>query len=59
MPLQATISFFGAAGQVTGSCHLLDWAGKKILLDCGMVQGGDQITDLHGPNILVAIRCFI
>ncbi|MBN8445057.1 MAG: MBL fold metallo-hydrolase [Gammaproteobacteria bacterium] len=47
MPLQATISFLGAAGQVTGSCHLLDWAGKKILLDCGMVQGGDQITDLQ------------
>jgi len=47
MPLQATLSFLGAAGQVTGSCHLLSWNGKKILLDCGMVQGGDQITDLQ------------
>lgn len=29
----------GAAEEVTGSCHLLDVAGKKVLLDCGMIQG--------------------
>ncbi|GAA0708724.1 MBL fold metallo-hydrolase [Dokdonella soli] len=35
------IEFHGAAGgEVTGSCHLLETAGKRILLDCGMVQGG-------------------
>ncbi len=35
------VTFYGAAGGVvTGSCHLLEAAGKRILLDCGMVQGG-------------------
>ena len=33
------ITFYGAAGEVTGSCHLVDAAGKRVLLDCGMVQG--------------------
>jgi metallo-beta-lactamase family protein len=34
-----TLTFYGAAGTVTGSKHLLEWAGKKILLDCGLFQG--------------------
>ena len=46
MPLNAKLTFYGAAGQVTGSCYLLDWNNQKVLLDCGMVQGGDQVTDL-------------
>jgi metallo-beta-lactamase family protein len=33
------ITFFGAAREVTGSRHLLEVGGKKILLDCGLVQG--------------------
>jgi len=34
------ITFVGAAGGVvTGSCHLLEAQGKRVLLDCGMVQG--------------------
>ncbi len=34
------VQFFGAAGEVTGSCHLVEANGKTILLDCGMVQSG-------------------
>ncbi len=34
------LEFFGAAGEVTGSCHILRVGGARLLLDCGMVQGG-------------------
>ena len=33
------VEFFGAAGEVTGSCHRVHAAGKTVLLDCGMIQG--------------------
>jgi metallo-beta-lactamase family protein len=33
------LEFFGAAGEVTGSCHIVRVAGHEVLLDCGMVQG--------------------
>ena len=36
------IEFYGAAGCVTGSCHLLKVGDKNILLDCGMYQGKDE-----------------
>jgi metallo-beta-lactamase family protein len=33
------VTFYGAAGEVTGSMHLLDTGSDRILLDCGMYQG--------------------
>lgn len=33
------VTFYGAAGGVTGSKHLVETKGKRILLDCGMFQG--------------------
>lgn len=47
MPLSATLSFIGAAQQVTGSCYLIRVNNQQILLDCGMVQGADQIREWH------------
>ena len=34
------LEFFGAAAEVTGSCHILRVGGRQVLLDCGMIQGG-------------------
>jgi metallo-beta-lactamase family protein len=41
------ITFHGAAGGVTGSCHLVTCGGRRILVDCGMFQGG---RELHEEN---------
>lgn len=38
------ISFHGADQGVTGSCHLLECADKRILIDCGMYQGGRELV---------------
>lgn len=39
------ISFHGADRGVTGSCHMVECGGKKILIDCGLYQGGREIEE--------------
>ena len=41
------LSFHGADREVTGSCHLLEAAGKRVLVDCGMYQGS---RDMDADN---------
>ncbi len=42
-----SITFFGGAGSVTGSKYLVEIAGKRILLDCGLFQG---LPDVRARN---------
>lgn len=42
-----TLRFFGAAGSVTGSCFMVELAGAKILVDCGMFQGSKTERELN------------
>jgi metallo-beta-lactamase family protein len=39
------ISFHGADQNVTGSCHLVECAGKRILVDCGLYQGRRELVE--------------
>jgi len=39
------VTFRGAAGEVTGSMHLLESGGKRYLLDCGLNQGRRKEAD--------------
>ena len=44
------IHFCGAAGTTTGSQHLLEVNGRKILLDCGLYQGHRADEDPAGQQ---------
>lgn len=39
------LSFFGAAKTVTGSCYCIEIEGKKVLIDCGLQQGKDELDN--------------
>ena len=49
------LTFFGAARAVTGSCHCVECGGKKLLVDCGLQQGRDEVDnavlDFHPGDI--------
>jgi metallo-beta-lactamase family protein len=39
------LSFNGADRGVTGSCHMVEAAGLRILVDCGLYQGGRELDE--------------
>jgi len=43
------VTFLGATHEVTGSCTLLEAAGKYYLVDCGMEQGRDMFVNQEIP----------
>ncbi|MEG1987814.1 MAG: MBL fold metallo-hydrolase [Oscillibacter sp.] len=43
------LSFYGADQCVTGSCHCLEVNGRKILIDCGLQQGRDEVSNAAFP----------
>ena len=43
------LSFYGADQCVTGSCHCLEVGGRRLLVDCGLQQGRDEIDNSQLP----------
>src|ERR1017187_9900100 len=50
------LTFWGAAGIVTGSLHQLDVDGKRYLLDCGLAQGRRKEADQKNRHLPVDAR---
>jgi metallo-beta-lactamase family protein len=44
------LTFHGAAGTVTGSSHLVESGGRRILLDCGMFQGRREESEARNRD---------
>jgi metallo-beta-lactamase family protein len=40
-----TLQFLGAAGTVTGSKYLLEAAGERLMIDCGLFQGPKELRE--------------
>ena len=49
------LHFLVLTSAVTGSCHCLEVNGKRILIDCGLQQGRDEVDNsslpFHAGNI--------
>lgn len=44
------LSFHGANRAVTGSCHLLEADGLRVLVDCGLFQGGRELDEENAAD---------
>lgn len=45
------ITSYGGAGGVTGSKHLIEVNGARILLDCGMFQGSRKESSMRNREL--------
>ena len=50
------LEFLGAAHEVTGSCHYLEFGGRHLLVDCGMEQGPDLYVNQELPVNAAAVN---
>jgi len=58
----SSLSFFGAAGTVTGSCTLLEAGERRCLIDCGLFQGNRAtraLNDQPFPFDAATIDCLL
>ncbi len=44
------IKILGAAKEVTGSCYSVSTTDEKVLVDCGMFQGDEELEKLNSEN---------
>ncbi len=41
------ITVYGAAGEVTGSCYLVETKSARVVVDCGMFQGSEKVERMN------------
>ena len=51
------LQFLGAADTVTGSRHLVEIGGQRILLDCGLFQGFKTLRERNWQPLPVPPSC--
>jgi len=51
-----TLTCLGGAGGVTGSKHLLNFDGTRLLVDCGLFQGLKNLRELNWKRLPIAAR---
>jgi metallo-beta-lactamase family protein len=49
----AKITFLGAAGTVTGSKYLVEAGGKRLLVDCGLFEGSNELEQRNWEKFAV------
>ncbi|MGH9717772.1 MAG: MBL fold metallo-hydrolase RNA specificity domain-containing protein [Candidatus Acidiferrales bacterium] len=49
----AKITFLGAAGTVSGSKYLVEAAGKRLLVDCGLFEGSSELRQRNWERLPV------
>lgn len=49
----AKITFLGAAGTVTGSKYLVEAGGKRLLVDCGLFEGSNELEQRNWEQFAV------
>lgn len=48
-----SLTSLGGAGTVTGSKHLLESEGRRLLVDCGLFQGPRELRELNWQELSV------
>lgn len=54
----AKLTFLGAAGTVTGSKYLVETAEKRLLVDCGVFQGSEELSERNYKPLSVDPKTF-
>jgi metallo-beta-lactamase family protein len=54
----AKLTFLGAAGTVTGSKYLVEAAGKRLLVDCGIFQGSEELSERNYKPLPIDPKTF-